>query len=49
MAYPWIALGGDGLHIWRVTATTLNEHLWTTDKEWSSILGVEWGLTTSHH
>jgi hypothetical protein len=46
MARPWVADGGDGLQIRRVTANILNEQSRTADKGWSSSLGV--GLTTPH-
>jgi hypothetical protein len=44
MARPQVAIGGDGLQVWRVAANILNKQLRTGDKGWSSSLGV--GLTT---
>jgi hypothetical protein len=43
MACPQVADGGEGLQIWRVTANILNKEYWTTDKGWSSRLGVGHG------
>jgi hypothetical protein len=40
-----VAVGGDGLQIWRVAANILNKHSRTDDSGWSSSLGVERGLT----
>jgi hypothetical protein len=44
----WRFLGGDGLEVWRVAANILNKQSRTTDRGWSSSLGVERGLTTPH-
>jgi hypothetical protein len=38
---------GDGLQIWRVAVSILNKHLQTTDKGWSSSLGVGRGANNS--
>jgi len=46
MVSPWVENGGDGLQIWRVAASRLNEQLWTGSNGWSSSLGVELGLAT---
>jgi hypothetical protein len=48
MAHPQVADGGDNLQIWRVVAKILNKQSRTADKGWSSIFGVERGLTTHH-
>jgi hypothetical protein len=39
MARPWIANGGDGLQIWRVTTNILNKQSREAEKGWSSSLG----------
>jgi hypothetical protein len=46
MARPQVAVGGDGLQIWKVAVNILNNQLQTDDKGWSSSLGV--GLRTPH-
>jgi hypothetical protein len=48
MARPQVADGGDGLQIWRVAANILNKQSRTTDKKWSSSLGVGRGATNPH-
>jgi hypothetical protein len=40
MARPLIAVGGDGLQIWKVAANILNKQSRRADKRWSSSLGV---------
>jgi hypothetical protein len=47
-ARPQVAEGRDGLHIWRLAANILNKQSRTAEKEWSSSLGVGWGLATPH-
>jgi hypothetical protein len=49
MAHPQFADGGEGLQIWRVDVNILNKQLWTADKGWSSISGLDVELTTPHH
>ena len=39
--------GGDGLHIWKVTAVVLNKQLQTASKSWPSSLGVGWEVYSS--
>jgi hypothetical protein len=41
MVHPEVAVGGDNLQIWRVAANILKKQLWTSDKGWSSSMGVE--------
>jgi hypothetical protein len=43
MARPQVADAGEGLQIWRVAANILNKQSRTTDKGWSSSLGLAWG------
>jgi hypothetical protein len=45
---PQVADGGDGLHIWRVAADTLNKQSRTADKGCHSACGVRRGLTTTY-
>jgi hypothetical protein len=40
MARPPVAVGEDGLQIWRVAVNTLNKQSRTADRGWSSSLGV---------
>jgi hypothetical protein len=40
MSHPAVANGGDGLQVWRVAANILNKQSRTSDKGWSSSLGV---------
>jgi len=40
MACPQVAVGGEGLQIWKVAANILNKQVWTADKGWHSSLGV---------
>jgi hypothetical protein len=40
MARPQVADGGDALQLWREAANILNKQSRTTDKRWSSSLGV---------
>jgi hypothetical protein len=40
MARPRVAVGGDGLQIWREAANVLNKQSPIADKAWSSSLGV---------
>jgi hypothetical protein len=40
MARPQVADGGDGLQIWRVSASVLKKQSRTADRGWSSSLGV---------
>jgi hypothetical protein len=47
MARPQVAVGGDGLQIWRVATNILNKQSRTTDKGWSSSLGVGRGADNS--
>jgi len=46
MACPQVAVGGEGLQIWRVAANILNKQSWRANKGWFSSLGV--GLTIPH-
>jgi hypothetical protein len=39
MARPQVAVGGEGLQIWRVAASILNKQSRTADKGWPSSLG----------
>jgi hypothetical protein len=48
MARPWVAIGGDGLQIWRVTANVSNKQSRTADEGWYSSVGMEERLTTRH-
>jgi hypothetical protein len=41
-----VAHGGDGLHVWRVAANTLNKQWRTADKGVSPVWGLGKGLTT---
>jgi hypothetical protein len=43
---PRVVDGGDGLHMWRVTANVLNKPLRPVEKGWSSTLKVGQGLIT---
>jgi hypothetical protein len=47
MARPQVADGGDDLQIWRVATNILNKQSRTTDKGWSSSLGVGRGANNS--
>jgi hypothetical protein len=47
MACPQVADGGDSLQIWRVAANILNKQSRTSNKGWSSILGVGRGANSS--
>jgi hypothetical protein len=47
MARPQVADGGDGLQIYRAAANILNKQSRTTDKGWSSSLGVGRGANNS--
>jgi hypothetical protein len=40
MARPQVAVGADGLQIWKVAANILNKQSRTANKGWSSSLGV---------
>jgi len=42
-----VAVGGDGLQIWRVAANILNKQVQTVDKGWSPSLGGGWGVNSS--
>jgi hypothetical protein len=46
MALPQVAVGGDGLQIWRVAANILNKQSRTADRRWPSNLWVRRVLTT---
>jgi len=48
MVHPWVADGGDGLQIWRVTADMLNKQPQTAGKGWSSILGIGQEVATRY-
>jgi hypothetical protein len=45
MVHPQVADGGDGLQIWRTATNILNKQSRTTDKEWSSSLGIGRGAS----
>jgi len=47
MARPQVADGGDGFHIWKVSANLLDKQLQTPDKRWSCSLEAGRGLITS--
>jgi hypothetical protein len=47
MARPQVADGGDTLQFWRVAANILNKQSRTSDKGWSSSLGVRRGASNS--
>jgi hypothetical protein len=47
MARPQVAVGGDGLQIWRVAANILNKQSGRADNGWSSSLGVGRGANKS--
>jgi hypothetical protein len=47
MARPRVEEGGDGLHVWSVAANILNKQSRTTNKRWSSRLGVGRGANNS--
>jgi len=49
MARPWVVVGGDGLHVWRVAASILKEQLLTADKGGSPAWGLGEGLTATYH
>jgi hypothetical protein len=40
MARPRVAVGGDGVQVWRVAVNILNNQSWTADKGSSSSLRV---------
>jgi hypothetical protein len=48
MARTQVAVGGDGLQIWRVAAIILNKQSRTAGMGWSSSLLVGHGVTTPH-
>jgi hypothetical protein len=48
MARPQVADEADSFQFWRIAASMLNKQSWTSDKGWSSSLGVGLGLTTPH-
>jgi hypothetical protein len=47
MARPRVAVGGDGIEMWKMAANILNKRLWTAEKGWFSSAGLCEGLT--HH
>jgi hypothetical protein len=47
MACPWVADGGSGLQIWRVTANILNKQLKTANMGQSSSMEVGKGANNS--
>jgi len=44
MAHPWVADGGNGLHIWKITVNILNSQLQTADNMWSCSMGGGQGV-----
>jgi hypothetical protein len=47
MERPLVVDGGDALQVWRVAANILNKQSRTSDKGWSSSLGVGRGAHNS--
>jgi hypothetical protein len=46
MVHPQVAVGGDGLQVWRIAMNLLNKQLWAANRMWLFSLGVGQWLTT---